>query len=234
MLLFLLPPDRGKWGASFTGETSQTDGNGHGTHVAGTIGGKTYGLAKKVNIICVRVLSASGSGSTSGVVAGMNWARDQARASGRPSVANMSLGGGKSTTIDNAARGLISAGVALALAAGNESEDACTGSPSGTREAFTVGASDKNNRYATFSDYGPCVDMIAPGVAIKSAWKGNSVNTISGTSMATPHVAGALALAYGERSFANPAAAFTYLTGKAKKNAISSVPSGTVNLFLQI
>ncbi|KND00635.1 uncharacterized protein SPPG_03762 [Spizellomyces punctatus DAOM BR117] len=225
---------RATWGASFTGESGQTDGNGHGTHVAGTIGGSTYGVAKKVNIIGVRVLGADGSGSNSGVVAGMNWVADRARSTGRKSVANMSLGGSKSSATDNAARALINANVALAVAAGNSAKDSCTGSPSNVKEAFTVAASDVNNRFASFSEFGPCVDIIAPGVQIKSAWNNGGTNTISGTSMATPHVTGALAVAYSQRSFSSPAEAFQFILSKAKTNAISGVPSGTPNKFLQI
>ncbi|TPX64889.1 hypothetical protein SpCBS45565_g05548 [Spizellomyces sp. 'palustris'] len=230
------PDLRGRvtWGASFTGESGTTDGNGHGTHVSGTIGGTTYGVAKKVNIIGVRVLAADGSGSTSGVVAGMNWVADRVKSTGRKSVANMSLGGGKASAIDSAARGLINANVALAVAAGNSQKDSCTGSPSGVKEAFTVGASDVNNRWASFSEFGTCVDIIAPGVQIKSAWNNGGTNTISGTSMATPHVAGALAVAYSQRDFSSPAQAFQYLLSKAKTGAISGVPSGTPNKFLQI
>lgn len=131
-------------------------------------------------MIAVAVLGADGSGSTSDVVAGMNYVANQAR-SGRKSVANMSLGGGKATAIDRAARGLISAGVALAVAAGNSAKDSCSGSPSGVAEALTVAASDINNRFASFSEYGRCVDIIAPGVNIKSAWNNGGVKTISGT-----------------------------------------------------
>ncbi|KAJ3024048.1 subtilisin-like serine protease [Thoreauomyces humboldtii] len=225
---------RATWGASFTDETTTTDGNGHGTHVSGTIGSKTYGVAKKVSIICVRVLDASGSGTNSGVIAGINWAAKSAKASGRKSVANMSLGGSKSTAVDAAAKGLISAKVALAVAAGNDSDDACTGSPAGASGVYTVAASDKTNDFAYFSAYGSCVEIIAPGVDILSTWKGSSTNTISGTSMATPHVVGALALAYSTNAFASPAAAFKYLTAKSKKNTITSVPESTPNYFLQI
>lgn len=154
---------RATFGASFTGESGQGDNNGHGTHVAGTIGSNTFGVAKKVNLIAVRVLAGKGGGATSGVVAGINWVAQNARRTGRKSVANMSLGGGVSSAIDRAARALINSGVALAVAAGNSAKDACTGSPSRVREAMTVAASDVNMRFASFSEFGACVDIIAPG-----------------------------------------------------------------------
>ncbi|KAJ3173145.1 subtilisin-like serine protease [Geranomyces variabilis] len=226
---------RATWGASFTGETSKTDGNGHGTHVSGTIGGKTYGVAKKVNIICVRVLNAQGSGSNSGVIAGINWAASAAKKSGRKSVANMSLGGGKDSATDKAAQALVAANVALAVAAGNdENTAACDQSPAGASGVLTVAASDSDDTFAYFSSYGNCVEIIAPGVDILSSWKGSSTNTISGTSMATPHVVGALALAYSTQSFSSVQAAYNYITSRAASGQISSVPSGTPNKFLQI
>ncbi|KAI9017311.1 peptidase S8/S53 domain-containing protein, partial [Gaertneriomyces semiglobifer] len=224
---------RAKWGGDFTGE-GQKDGNGHGTHVAGTVGGNTYGVAKKVNLIAVKVLTSSGSGSNSGVIAGMNYVAKECQGRQRKCVANMSLGGGKSSATDNAARSMINAGVALAVAAGNSAGNACNLSPAGVAEAFTVAASDVNNKLASFSERGPCVDIIAPGVNILSAWYTGSTNTISGTSMATPHVAGALAVAYSQNDFSSPSAAFAHLVSKAKTGAISGVPSNTVNKFLQI
>jgi subtilisin family serine protease len=167
---------------------------GHGTHVAGTIGGGTYGIAKGVRIVAVRVLDCSGSGLNSWVIAGVDWVtRDHDP--GEAAVANMSLGGGKSAALDQAVRGSIADGVTYALAAGNDTADACTGSPSGVTEAITVGATDQADRRADFSDFGSCVDFFAPGVDITSAWwlTDTMTMTISGTSMATPHVAGVAA-----------------------------------------
>jgi subtilisin family serine protease len=168
---------------------------GHGTHVAGTIGGATYGIAKGVRIVAVRVLDCSGVGLNSWVIAGVDWVTGDHDA-GEAAVANMSLGGGKSTALDQAVRNSLADGVTYALAAGNETEDACTGSPSGVTEAITVGATDATDRRADFSDFGSCVDFFAPGVDITSAWwiTDTMTMTISGTSMATPHAAGVAAL----------------------------------------
>ncbi|KAF9898344.1 hypothetical protein BX616_004157, partial [Lobosporangium transversale] len=186
---------RATWGANFIDGSDDTDENGHGTHVAGTIGGTSYGIAKKVNIVGVKVLDGEGSGSTSGVVAGMDWVAENATAG--KSVVNMSLGGTKSKAIDDAAARLFKANIPLIVAAGNSATtDACTGSPSGAVNAFTVAASDKADKVASFTSYGKCVEIFAPGVGITSAWIGSpsAKNTISGTSMATPHVAGVAAL----------------------------------------
>lgn len=180
------------------------DCNGHGTHVAGTVGGATYGVAKGVRLVGVRVLDCEGSGFNSGVIAGVDWVT--ANASG-PSVANMSLGGGASSALDAAVRNSIASGVTYAVAAGNEDQDACNVSPSRTAEALTVGATDTSDRRASFSNYGACVDLFAPGVGIRSAWyTGNTATaSISGTSMASPHVAGAAALFLASSPGASPA-----------------------------
>jgi subtilisin family serine protease len=171
------------------------DCNGHGTHVAGTIGGATYGVAKAVRLVAVRVLTCAGTGLNSGVIAGVDWVTGN-HAAGAPAVANMSLGGGKSAALEQAVANSIADGVTYAVAAGNETEDACTGSPSGLAQAITVGSTTSTDARSDFSDFGPCVDFFAPGSDITSAsyLTDTGTATMSGTSMATPHVVGAAAL----------------------------------------
>jgi len=171
-----------------------TDCNGHGTHVSGTIGGTKYGVAKAVSLIPVRVLDCRGSGANSGVIAGVNWAIGN-HVQGKPAVANLSLGGPVSDALDLAINNLISDGVTVVVAAGNDRLNACNYSPSRVPAAITVAASTSADTLASFSNTGPCVDIIAPGVNITSAWigKNTAISTISGTSMASPHVAGAIA-----------------------------------------
>ncbi|HEY6194769.1 MAG TPA: S8 family peptidase, partial [Candidatus Eisenbacteria bacterium] len=208
------------------------DQHGHGTHVAGTIGGATFGVAKSVRLIAVRVLDANGSGTIAGVTAGVDWVT--ADHTSRPAVANMSLGGGLSPTLDNAVRASIADGIVYCIAAGNSGANASTASPADVAEALTVAASTSSDQFAVFSNFGSGVDLIAPGVAITSAWStaDNATATISGTSMATPHVAGAAALFLEANPTASPAAVAAALTASATASRIAFVPSGTPNRML--
>jgi subtilisin family serine protease len=219
---------RASAGYDATGGNGQ-DCNGHGTHVAGTIGGTTYGVAKAVALKAVRVLDCQGSGTDADVVAGMDWVAQNAH---KPAVANMSLGGGKSPTIDAAAKKLTDSGVFLAVAAGNDGADACDASPSGADGVLAVAASDRTDASASFTNHGRCVSVYAPGVAITSDWLNNGTNTISGTSMATPHVVGVAAL-YKEAGGDGPQSAISgWITSHAVKGAVRAVPPGTPNLLL--
>lgn len=209
-----------------------SDGNGHGTHVAGTVGGSLYGVAKGVKLIAVRVLDNSGSGTTSGVIAGVDWVTNDHTT--HPAVANMSLGGGASTALDDAVRRSIADGVTYCIAAGNSSADASTASPARVTEAVTVAATDINDKFAYFSNYGSVVDISAPGVNITSDWitSNTATNTISGTSMATPHVTGSAALYLAANPTATPAAVQSALKSNGTPNTITNIPGGTANLLL--
>jgi subtilisin family serine protease len=206
------------------------DCNGHGTHVAGTIGGATYGVAKQVRLRGVRVLNCSGSGSTSGIIRALDWVRANAM---KPAVANMSLGGGFSSSLNTAANNLANSGVFLAVAAGNESQNACNVSPASAASAYTTAASDRTDLRASFSNYGSCVDGYAPGVSVKSDWYTGGTNTISGTSMASPHVAGVGAL-YKSSVGGDPSSATvaSWINTNATAGVIRSNPSGTPNRLL--
>jgi len=215
---------------------SADDCNGHGTHVAGTVGGSTYGVAKNVTLVGVRVLNCSGSGTNSGVIAGIDWVTGN-HLPGQPAVANMSLGGSASTATDTAVRNSILDGVSYAVAAGNGNwlgihEDACRKSPARVTEAMTIGATDSTDKKASWSNYGNCVDWFAPGVSITSAWytSSSATNTISGTSMATPHVAGVAALYLQGNPGASPATVRTVLYDNTTKGIVSS--SRTTNNHL--
>ncbi|WP_448623916.1 S8 family serine peptidase [Geodermatophilus sp. URMC 64] len=207
---------------------SADDCNGHGTHVAGTVGSAAYGVAKNVTLVAVRVLDCAGSGSTSGVIAGIDWVTAH-HAAGAPAVANMSLGGSTSTALDNAVSRSIADGVTYAVAAGNGNsvgvpQDACKSSPARVGGALTVGASDQSDKPASFSNYGSCVDLFAPGVGITSSWVSGSTatNTISGTSMATPHVAGVAALYLETHRTASPASVGTAVKAATSKDAVTT------------
>lgn len=201
---------RASWGKTIPTNDVDEDNNGHGTHCAGTIASRKYGVAKAANVTAVKVLGSNGSGSMSDVVAGVIFAAEDAaekdkaaaaevKATGKTkhkgSVANMSLGGGKSNALDDVVNGAVDMGLHFAVAAGNDNRDACTFSPAAAEKAVTVGASTLGDERAYFSNFGPCVDVFAPGLNILSTWIGSksAVNTISGTSMASPHTAGVLA-----------------------------------------
>ena len=205
------------------------DCNGHGTHVAGTIGGTTWGVAKGVALRGMRVLGCTGSGSTSGIIGALNWLRTNAV---RPAVANMSLRGGRSSSLNTAANNLANSGVFLAVAAGNENQNACNVSPASAAAAYTTAASDRTDLKASFSNWGSCVDGYAPGVSIKSAWLSSSTRTISGTSMATPHVAGVGALYKSTFGDASSSAVASWINTNATAGVIRSNPSGTPNRLL--
>ena len=205
---------------------SADDCNGHGTHVAGTVGGANYGVAKNVSLVAVRVLNCSGSGTWSGVIAGIDWVTAH-HAAGTPAVSNMSLGGGANTSVDNAVRNMIADGVSSAIAAGNgnqggRAQDACKYTPARVSQAMTIGATDQSDRKTSWSNYGTCVDWFAPGLNITSAWyNGNTATrTISGTSMATPHTAGVAALYLEDNPGASPSAVSAALAANNTRGVV--------------
>jgi subtilisin family serine protease len=208
-----------------------TDCNGHGTHVAGTVGGNTWGVAKRVQLVPVRVLDCTGSGAMSGVIAGVDWVAGQAH---RPAVANMSLGGGASSALDTAVAGAIAKGVSMVVAAGNSNDNACKYSPARAPDAITVGATTSSDARASYSNYGSCLDIFAPGSSIRSAWhtSDTETKTISGTSMASPHVAGVVALVLQENPEATPLAVVEHLKKIASVNKVTSSGTGSPNLLL--
>ncbi|NIJ10790.1 subtilisin family serine protease [Saccharomonospora amisosensis] len=213
-------------------DSNATDCNGHGTHVAGTIGGSAHGVAKAVDLVAVRVLDCNGSGSYDGVIAGIDWVTNNAQG---PAVANMSLGGGASTAVDDAVRRSINAGVTYALAAGNDyGADACGTSPARTAEAITVGSTTSSDARSSFSNIGSCLDIFAPGSSITSTWIGSNTatNTISGTSMATPHVAGAAALYLADNPSASPRQVRDALVNNGTTGVVGSPGSGSPNVLL--
>ncbi|MGC4865798.1 S8 family peptidase [Micromonospora sp. DT53] len=213
---------------------SADDCNGHGTHVAGTVGGSAYGVAKAVQLVGVRVLNCSGSGTNAGVIGGVDWVTANAI---KPAVANMSLGGGANSSLDNAVRNSIASGVTYGLAAGNDNgANACNTSPARTTEAITVGSTTSSDARSSFSNVGTCLDIFAPGSSITSAWysSNTATNTISGTSMATPHVVGAAALVASANPSWTPAQVRNQLVANATPNVVSNPGSGSPNLLLYV
>ncbi|GAA4358566.1 S8 family peptidase [Kangiella marina] len=222
-------------GRSFSGidtvdnDGDATDCNGHGTHVAGTVGGSTWGIAKGVTLYGVRVLGCNGSGSNSGVIAGMDWVADNHV---KPAVANMSLGGGASSTTDAAVQRLTDAGVTTVVAAGNDNSNACNYSPARAASAITVGSTTSSDSRSSFSNYGNCLDIYAPGSSITSTWSNGGTNTISGTSMASPHVAGVAALYLADNPNASVSQVTQAILDAATPGKVSDAKSGSPNLLL--
>lgn len=207
-----------------------TDCNGHGTHVAGTVGGSTYGVAKNVSLVPIRILGCDGSGASSNVIAGLDWILKNGK---KPAVVNMSLGGGASTSLDSAVENLFNNGYVMVVAAGNSNTDACSSSPARVSKAITVAATDNTDTRASYSNYGSCVDIFAPGSQINSSWIGSNTATkvLNGTSMATPHVAGVVAEMLQSTPTATPQTISTNLLNQASTNVVKS-PSGSPNRLL--
>ena len=207
------------------------DCNGHGTHVAGTVGSSTYGVAKSVRLYAVRVLGCTGSGTNAGVIAGVDWVTNNHV---KPAVANMSLGGGASSALDTAVNDSINAGVSYAVAAGNDNRLACNYSPARVANAITVGSTTSSDARSSFSNYGSCLDIFAPGSDITSAWHTSDTvtNTISGTSMAAPHVAGVAALYLEGNTGASPATVRDAIVNSSTTGVLSSIGSGSPNRLL--
>ncbi len=224
-------------GRVLSGYTAINDGrgsndcNGHGTHVAGTVAGATWGIAKSARPVPVRVLDCAGSGSNSGVIAGIDWVRYNHV---KPAVANMSLGGGASSAVDTAVNNLNAAGVTVVVAAGNDNSNACNYSPARASGAYTVGSTSSNDYRSSFSNYGSCLDIFAPGSSIRSAWHTSTTatNTISGTSMASPHVAGAAALYLQRYPSSSPSTVKSWLTNNATTGRVYSIGTGSPNRLL--
>ena len=236
---------RARWGATIPLGDEDKDGNGHGSHCAGTIAGRRYGVAKKADVVAVKVLRSNGSGTMSDVIKGVEYVGEKhseemrlaksRNERGRATVANMSLGGGRSRTLDRVVDAVVDAGVHFAVAAGNDNRDACDYSPAAAKKAVTVGASTITDERAYFSNYGKCVDIFAPGKDITSTWIGSKVatNTISGTSMASPHIAGLLAYKlslYGEsEELPTPKELKSLLIKTCTMDTLSGVPEDTPN-----
>ncbi|HEX6967465.1 MAG TPA: S8 family peptidase, partial [Micromonosporaceae bacterium] len=214
-------------------DNDATDCNGHGTHVAGTVGGSSYGIAKGVTLVAVRVLDCSGSGTNAGVIAGIDWVTAD-HDPGELAVANMSLGGSYSSTLNDAVANSVADGVTYAVAAGNSNANACNYSPARTAAAITVGATTSSDARASYSNYGTCLDIFAPGSSITSAWMTNdtATNTISGTSMASPHVAGGAALVLSANPGFTAQQVRDRLVADATPNKVTNPGTGTPNVLL--
>jgi subtilisin family serine protease len=223
---------RATWGTN-TVDSTNTDCNGHGTHTAGTVGGSTYGVAKGVHLVAVKVLDCNGSGSNAGVISGINWVTNNHPA-GQPAVANMSLGGSFDQASNDAVTASINSGVVYGIAAGNSNADACGFSPASTPTAITVGATDTNDARASFSNFGTCMHVFAPGVNITSDWNSSDTgtNTISGTSMATPHVVGVAALILAQNPSFTPAQVKSKMLADATSGVVTSPGTGSPNKLL--
>jgi subtilisin family serine protease len=208
-----------------------TDCHGHGTHVSATVGGTTYGVAKNVTVHGVRVLGCDGSGDDAGVIAGIDWVAKKAI---KPAVANMSLGGDLSESLDEAVQSAVKSGVVFVVAAGNENQNACNVSPSNVPEAITVGATTRTDNRASYSNFGKCLDVFAPGSSITSAWRSSdtSTSTISGTSMASPHVAGVVALYLEQDPTATPTEIDALVKKNATPNIVKNPGTSSPNLFI--
>ncbi|GHE59162.1 S8 family peptidase [Streptomyces vinaceus] len=205
------------------------DCNGHGTHVAGTVAGKTYGVARKANLVSVRVLGCDGTGTYSGMIAGLDWVAKNAK---QPAVLNGSLGGDKSVALNDAATALSDAGVLPVIAAGNSSKDACTVSPASADRVFTVGASNKWDEETSFSNYGTCLEAYAPGEAIVSAKLGGGSVALDGTSMASPHVAGVAVLYKQAHPTAAPDEIAEFLETESTKDVLTNISKASPNMLL--
>jgi subtilisin family serine protease len=228
---------RAVFGADFVSPSSpiEDDCQGHGTHVAGTVGGSTWGVAKNATLYGVRVLGCSGSGSYSGIINAIDWVAAQQNSNGdRPTVINMSLGGGFSSSVNDAVDGAVADGVVVAVSAGNSNADACNASPAAAPDALTVGSSTSSDSRSSFSNYGTCVDIFAPGSGITSATYSSDTSTgsKSGTSMASPHVAGVAALILSGDPSLTPGQVAAVMQGDATSGALSGVGSGSPNLLL--
>jgi cerevisin len=220
---------RATWGANFVSGAPNYDDHGHGTHCAGTVGSKTYGVAKKVNLVAVKVLNSNNQGAWSDIIAGFNWVAKNAK--GNKNVISISIGGDKNTSVDQALNDAYAAGILVVVAAMNDNKDACQVSPGSADSSFTVGATDVNDQKASFSNWGKCVDILAPGVNVLSTGTASETasRVMSGTSMATPHIAGLAATLLSQgTTFANLK---TALTNLGTKNAISGFNSDTKNIL---